>query len=291
MDKDLRLQFTSSPMLYVVWLCLCLMTVRAQDGKVTCSVPPVEEFHDTVLTCHFPEDLSVSNKDFTVYHYRSNDNPEAVLDCCWIRGVRKCSTHPDFVYNNIVSRTLSITVRHVTTNHTGRYACQIANYEPRFLESCELRLKPGIENTCSINKEESQSSATLTCYFSEDIGKTQRNFTVVKYNGQDMTEVTKCWWVDGHNHCKFADGYINISSVSSYYTVLISEVKIEKEGNYSCWYSGSDTNQETCLLHLSDEEADEEQSGTILVTVLIPTLVGVAGVVAAAVVLFLTYRR
>ncbi|XP_025112588.1 uncharacterized protein LOC112575161 isoform X2 [Pomacea canaliculata] len=189
MKKGQPLHLSSSPMLYVVWLFLCLLTVRAQDGKVTCSVPPVEEFHDTVLTCHFPDDLSVSNKDFTVYHYRSNDSPEAVLDCWWLRGVVHCSIHPDFVYNNIVSRTLSITVRHVTTNHTGSYACQIANYDPRFLEMCELIIKPGIENTCSITKEESQSKGTLTCYFSEDIGKTQRNFTVVKSHGQSMTGV------------------------------------------------------------------------------------------------------
>lgn len=36
------------------------------------SVAPLE---DTTLTCHFPEDLSVTKKDFTVYHYVKGGSP------------------------------------------------------------------------------------------------------------------------------------------------------------------------------------------------------------------------
>lgn len=42
------------------------------EGKTNCSIPSVEEFTNTVLTCHFPEDLGVTKKDFTIYHYVPN---------------------------------------------------------------------------------------------------------------------------------------------------------------------------------------------------------------------------
>lgn len=38
-------------------------------GNITCTVPPTHMFQDAVLTCNFPEDLNVTKKDFTVYHY------------------------------------------------------------------------------------------------------------------------------------------------------------------------------------------------------------------------------
>lgn len=42
---------------------------------IRCSVPPVNSLQQTVLTCFFPEDLSVSKKDFTVYHYVQFGSP------------------------------------------------------------------------------------------------------------------------------------------------------------------------------------------------------------------------
>lgn len=39
-----------------------------------CDAPPVHSLQDAVLTCHFPEDLSVSKKGFTVYHYVNRES-------------------------------------------------------------------------------------------------------------------------------------------------------------------------------------------------------------------------
>lgn len=39
------------------------------DNKITCNAPLVKPLEDAVLTCHFPEDLAISKKYFTVYHY------------------------------------------------------------------------------------------------------------------------------------------------------------------------------------------------------------------------------
>lgn len=49
--------------------------VVVTEDKITCTIPPVAPSHDTVLTCHFPEDLSVTKKDFTIYRYVEHSNP------------------------------------------------------------------------------------------------------------------------------------------------------------------------------------------------------------------------
>lgn len=67
-----------------------LLTTVVTDGKITCSVPSVYPYQETVLMCHFPEDVMVSKKDFTVYYYAprgSAGNRATVIskqhDLCW----------------------------------------------------------------------------------------------------------------------------------------------------------------------------------------------------------------
>lgn len=55
---------------YLVWYSDTFL-----DDKITCTVPSVKPLEDTVLTCHFSEDVSVSKKGFTVYHYAKDGSP------------------------------------------------------------------------------------------------------------------------------------------------------------------------------------------------------------------------
>lgn len=45
------------------------------DNKVTCNAPAVRPLEDAVMTCHFPEDLGLTKKDFTVYRYDKSGSP------------------------------------------------------------------------------------------------------------------------------------------------------------------------------------------------------------------------
>ncbi|XP_025113448.1 uncharacterized protein LOC112575684 [Pomacea canaliculata] len=132
----------------ILLLCLHIALVLSQGENITCSVPIVEPLQDAVLTCNFPEDLNVTKKDFTVYHYNKGVNSDAVLDCWWHGGTMKCFQSPNVQYNQIVNTTLSLTIRRVTTNNTGKYACQVVGYDPRYFKTCDLEVKTvNIETT------------------------------------------------------------------------------------------------------------------------------------------------
>lgn len=45
------------------------------ESKIRCTVSPVLPLSDAELTCHFPEDLSITKKVFTVYHYAQHGSP------------------------------------------------------------------------------------------------------------------------------------------------------------------------------------------------------------------------
>lgn len=55
----------------------------------------------------------------------------------------ECIQSPNVQYNQIVSKTLSLTIQRVTTNNTGTYACQVAGYDPRYFKTCDLQVKIG----------------------------------------------------------------------------------------------------------------------------------------------------
>ncbi|XP_025113447.1 uncharacterized protein LOC112575683 [Pomacea canaliculata] len=134
---------------FVIFLCLSLVPVSTQDDKITCSIPSVERFQDTVLTCHFPEDLSVTKKDFTVYHYVEQGNPESVLDCWWVRGSQECYSKPGFTYD------------------------KRSNPQP-YCRSCDGKQQ------MQHFKGNNDSQITLTCFFNEDIKKDAEKFNCVQ---------------------------------------------------------------------------------------------------------------
>lgn len=68
---------------------------------------------------------------------------DAVLDCFWYGDTMECIQSPNVQYNQIVSKTLSLTIQRVTTNNTGTYACQVAGYDPRYFKTCDLQVKIG----------------------------------------------------------------------------------------------------------------------------------------------------
>ncbi|XP_025113293.1 uncharacterized protein LOC112575564 isoform X2 [Pomacea canaliculata] len=243
------------PLLAMVLSCLCITGASTQDGKITCTAPSVKPLQEAVLVCHFPEDLSVTKKDFTVYHYANNVSPDAIIDCWWLNNKLDCYAQPDFQYSKTVSTNLTITIRQVTTKLTGTYACQVAGYGRSLLETCEIKFDIGSSDTCSIIQSRNGSAANVTCFFNEDIAKTKKQFAVYKHSGQDKQIVANCTWEEARPRCKMEHGYLNSDDVSYYTTLRIQDEAQDKWGNYSCWHEGSlSGSQETCHLYVDENE-------------------------------------
>ncbi|XP_025114446.1 uncharacterized protein LOC112576305 [Pomacea canaliculata] len=244
---------------------LWFTAVSAQDDKITCEVQPAAPFEDTTLTCHFPEDLSKTQKDFTIYRYSKAGIAEAVVDCWWLGGTLDCYVSRGVEYNKMVRRDVTVTLQRMTSELTGTYACQVAGYGVSSLRTCEFEFKLGKENSCNIDYKTSDFQARLTCFFSEDIGKRKTKFAVYKHSGQVRKAVMECSWVDEQRSCTVENGYQFDNKVSPYLTLGIPEITKEKEGNYSCWHSGSDNNQQkTCflsVLHNVSASKEIDQSG------------------------------
>lgn len=45
------------------------------DSKIRCTVSSVLPLSDANLKCYFPEDISITRKDFTVYHHSQHGSP------------------------------------------------------------------------------------------------------------------------------------------------------------------------------------------------------------------------
>ncbi|XP_025112580.1 uncharacterized protein LOC112575160 isoform X1 [Pomacea canaliculata] len=287
-----RVYYLPSVLLHylIIVSCCCLYAASAQDSKMKCTSMSVAPLEDTTLTCHFPEDLSVTKKDFTVYHYVKGGSPDAVVDCWWVRGEVGCAVKKGFEYNKVVTTNLTVTLKGVTPAITGTYACQVAGYGPESLETCEIKL----DKSCNIIYERSGRGANITCFFDEDIKATRRNFSVYKHSDlekQGKQAVAKCYWKERQPQCWVENGYIFDRSL------WIPEVTSDKEGNYSCWHVGSNTEQhEPCLLsgavknslmEDTDRHADQQGNPSLAIGLSVTIVV----LLTAAIVVSLRYRK
>ncbi|XP_025111784.1 uncharacterized protein LOC112574756 [Pomacea canaliculata] len=271
-------------LLAMVLSCLCITGASTQDGKITCTAPSVRPLQEAVLVCNFPEDLSATKKDFTVYHYANNVSPDAIIDCWWLNNKLDCYAQPDFQYSKAVGNNLTVTIQQVTTKLTGTYACQVAGYGRSLLETCEIKFDIGSRDNCNIVHSGYESQANVTCLFNEDISKTKKQFGVYKHNGQDKEIVANCSWEETRPRCQM--GYLDSNDVSYYTTLRISHVAQGTWDNYSCWHEGSISGQqETCHLYVDDNEkrvANSDKTDNTMAIVLgslISTLLLAAGIV------------
>ncbi|XP_025113851.1 uncharacterized protein LOC112575923 [Pomacea canaliculata] len=261
-EFSLAWSFTQKFFILLVFVPAVIFSAEDVESKIRCTVSPVLPLNDAELTCHFPEDLSITKKVFTVYHYAQHGSPDAVIDCWWIKGKLDCYSQHGVEYNKTVGKDLTITLKQVTSAHTGKYACQVSGYESNSLEICELHLKLGTENTCRITFDKSENQARLDCFFNENIAETRKSFAVYRTYGQVKQAVlAECLWENNHPKCQVASGYQIQDGVSSYLTLWIQEVTKEKEGNYYCLPAGSlITQQTTCFLPVSEESEGNSQN-------------------------------
>ncbi|XP_025102697.1 uncharacterized protein LOC112569187 [Pomacea canaliculata] len=134
----------------------------AQNRNITCKF--LEEALYLKLNCYFPEDISVTRKDFSVYHYPTiKDGERAVrlVSCYWIRVKDfECDIKEGYEYNKIIHPDhISILIINVSSNHLGKYECQL----PGDKGSCDLLTVPILTDMVEKNpSQETQAQVSTT---------------------------------------------------------------------------------------------------------------------------------
>ncbi|XP_025112298.1 uncharacterized protein LOC112575024 [Pomacea canaliculata] len=245
------------PFLVISTMFTVIFAEQVSDGKTTCDVPSVTALTSTSLTCHFPEDINQTRKDLTVYLYRENENPDAILDCWWLGGQMECYSYPGYKQPKSISRQLTVTIPRAAANQTGTYACQVERYGPDQLSTCEFSIQSGTKTICDAPSVRQGLPAWLSCYFSENVGESKRDFTVYHVSSQGFKEsVLTCTWSQGNLTCYTARDYQYQRTINNTATVKIPKVSASHTGTYSCQLAGAPPRDyDDCVFSLDQGQA------------------------------------
>ncbi|XP_025112301.1 uncharacterized protein LOC112575026 isoform X2 [Pomacea canaliculata] len=248
---------SSRHFLVVIFILRIISRVTGQDNRVTCHVPSVKALEATSLTCNFPEDISQTRKDVSVYLYKESENPDAILDCWWLGGQVDCYSAPGYKHTKSISRQLTVTIPRAAANQTGTYACQVAGYGPGQLSTCDFKIQSGTKTICDAPSVTKGSPAWLSCYFSENVGESKKDFTVYHVSNKGSQEkVLTCTWNQGEWTCFAARDYHLDRRITNTATVKIPKVSASHTGTYFCQLAGATRGDfEDCVFNLDKGQA------------------------------------
>ncbi|XP_025102715.1 uncharacterized protein LOC112569204 [Pomacea canaliculata] len=104
----------------------------------TCDIRPLQTTENE-LTCHFPEDVGESRKDFNVYHLDDHDNLEPVVRCMWYDGSLQCLPKDGYGASQTASEKFVVTIHRKPAS--GSYLCEISGSPPDEASLCSLTQK------------------------------------------------------------------------------------------------------------------------------------------------------
>ncbi|XP_025113456.1 uncharacterized protein LOC112575691 [Pomacea canaliculata] len=218
--------------------------VSAAGNQIICDVPPVKPRRSTVLTCYFPEDVSETKRDFTVYRYIDSRQDylykDVVLDCWWWLGNLSCFTGQGYKYDRRISTKLSLVIPRVSASELGIYECRLTSYGPDSFFSCDLNIKLDGRSLCDISSVKAKKQTAVTCYFPEDLSKSRTDFIVYHQSSQGSAAVLNCTWDANILNCITSQGFHFDRRVSRYLNLTITKASKAHEGTYSCQSSGSE---------------------------------------------------
>ncbi|XP_025101807.1 uncharacterized protein LOC112568625 isoform X2 [Pomacea canaliculata] len=127
------------PQLVFVVIFVFNLTDFLPRNQITCDIR--SQTFDLTVVCFFPEDISVSRRDYTVYLYQKPKDPIVVVSCMWPQGQEhvQCSVGPGYKYDELIYPDhISIQIINASHSHLGKYECQLSGYND--LGKCELSL-------------------------------------------------------------------------------------------------------------------------------------------------------
>ncbi|XP_025113002.1 uncharacterized protein LOC112575383 isoform X2 [Pomacea canaliculata] len=236
--RSLLLRFFVSALFFSLYISLH-SNMSAVGNQIMCDAPSVKPKRSTVLTCYFPEDVSETRRDFTVYRY-TDGRPVAVLDCWWWSGNLSCFTAEGYKYDRRISTKLSLVIPRVSVSELGTYDCRLTSYGPDSFFSCVLNIKLDGRSACDIPSVKPETQTAVTCYFPEDLSKSRTDFRVYHHSSKGSDAVLNCTWDGDILTCTTSEGFQFDRRVSKYLTLTITNASEAHEGTYSCQSSGSE---------------------------------------------------
>ncbi|XP_025111935.1 uncharacterized protein LOC112574832 [Pomacea canaliculata] len=241
-----------------------LFTTRALAQDATCEVPSVEPLASTSVTCHFPEDVSKTNKGFSIVMYKGNRSQDEkdILECWWLEGKMGCAVSSGYKYNRMVSNQLTLDIPQVSAQHIGSYGCKLVNMDRNHIKPCEMKIKFVGKTMCDVSSVEHGSQTSLTCYFPEDVSKTKKDLAVYHYASDGHRDrVLHVGWLGDRVNCISDRRYQFDCSFTNHLTLTIPRASTDEEGMYSCDIGslGADRS-ENCLFYLKKDAVNSSCS-------------------------------
>ncbi|PVD21808.1 hypothetical protein C0Q70_17610 [Pomacea canaliculata] len=125
-------------------------------------------------------------------------------------------------------------------------------YTSSQFEFCDFKILSGTKTICDAPSVRQGSPAWLSCYFSENVGESKRDFSVYHVSSQGSKETTlTCTWSQGTLTCHNARDYQFDRRITNTATVKIPKVSASHTGTYSCQLAGAaPRDYEDCVLSL-----------------------------------------
>ncbi|XP_025113463.1 uncharacterized protein LOC112575699 [Pomacea canaliculata] len=234
-----------------------------------CDVLPAKLHGNTSLTCYFPEDVSKTRTDFSVYRYtdKNKSSPDDVLDCWWMSEKVECRHDQGYEYNKMISDRLSLEILEVTAPQV--YACQLPGYGPESIITCDLKVEPD-KTSCHVASVKENEPTTFTCTFSVDLRVTREEVKVI-HQSNTGTEVVNCTWINEEPSCTSVPGFEVNNTINDRLTIKVPRATLQYNGTYVCHPQGSQSEHfESCDFIVMTVSAT-----TTPVETIVPVTVGV----------------
>ncbi|XP_025112058.1 uncharacterized protein LOC112574909 isoform X1 [Pomacea canaliculata] len=286
-SRDIYTSSTSFPLRLIVSTLLLSIqislhsTASAQDGQIKCDVLPAKLHGNTSLTCHFPEDVSKTKKDFSVYRYTDKSSPDDVLDCWWMLEKVECRHDQGYEYNKMISDKLSLEILEVSAPQV--YACQLPGYGPESIITCDLKVEPD-KTSCHVPSVKENEPTTFTCTFSVDLRVTRQDVKVI-HQLNTGTDVVSCTWINKEPSCTSVPGFELTNTITDRLTIKVPRATLQYNGTYVCHLQGSQSEHfESCDFIVMTVSATTTPVGAI-----VAVTVGVIIVMLVTVTLIITF--
>ncbi|XP_025113560.1 uncharacterized protein LOC112575762 isoform X2 [Pomacea canaliculata] len=235
-SRDIYTSSTSFPRRLIVSTLLLSLQMSlysrasAQDGRIMCDVLPAKLHGNTSLTCYFPEDVSKTRKEFSVYRYTDKNSPDDVLDCWWMLEKVECRHDQGYEYNKMISNKLSLEILEVSAPQV--YACQLPGYGPESIITCDLKVEPE-KTSCHVPSVKENEPTTFTCIFSVDLRVTRQDVKVIHQSNTE-TDVVSCTWINKEPSCTSVPGFEVNNTITDRLTIKVPRATLEYNGTYVC---------------------------------------------------------
>ncbi|XP_025111450.1 uncharacterized protein LOC112574530 isoform X2 [Pomacea canaliculata] len=215
-------------------------------GLTTCAISSVKMMSQTSLTCYFPEDVSKTRADISVYHHSIQGHTDTVMSCVWKKEKLSCSILRGYEISGNVTDHVILKVHNTSETHEGTYNCQITGFTSAPYDNCSFELEKEDKqqlvttSSCNISSVQDTEAAELVCTFSVDVNVSRQDINVIHlpYGGKKVVDILTCVWLEEQLDCMTAPEYVFNSTVTDQLVIRVPRASRDHSGLYTCQVHG-----------------------------------------------------